>query len=217
MTAKLYRVKSARKPQGTCRTCGQPITVGQAYVWFKFRYGSAQKFHDAPECMPTPADRESNAKRRLWNDASDSIATARNADAPAHAAEHLRDALTNVGEIIDLLDESLQGWESTNFEYGEMADAFRSSRDALDDWRADAESIADDLDQMPDEPYDPLVEPTAPDPEDYEDGDPAYSDAFADYEDELSTYREQRETWDDWAASLQTKLDEIDDLPSLDF
>jgi len=47
-------VKSARKAQGHCQSCGKEIEVGQGYRWIKFRYAGTRKRHlDCPNFRPS--------------------------------------------------------------------------------------------------------------------------------------------------------------------
>jgi hypothetical protein len=51
---RVERVKAARKDQGTCNSCGKPITKGMAYKSISFRYGGTRKRHaSCPEFRPS--------------------------------------------------------------------------------------------------------------------------------------------------------------------
>jgi len=215
MAAKLNVVASARQDQGNCQKCGNPIEKGTSYVWFKNRLSPRLKFHNTPECRPSAADRESNPKRAAWIQASEDLQTAKSyPEDPSTAAEHLRSAMANVEDVIEQIEESLSNWSGTNFETGEMAMSFESSRDYLQDWLNDAESAASELEGM-ETPDEPDVEPEDPEPTDYEGGenDPDYLTA----RDEYASWQTANEEYEAALESIQATLDEIDDIPDLEF
>jgi predicted RNA-binding Zn-ribbon protein involved in translation (DUF1610 family) len=231
MAAKLNVVNKARKSPGTCRKCGKVIAVGESYVHFKFRYGSKQIAHNTPACRPTADERESNPKRAAHNRATGLVTLAKSATTPQDAAGFLREAMEAVEEIVGDLESSLSSWSGTNFEYGEMAESFQTTKDELNDWIANAEEWADDLegmDEAPDEPGDEPVEPgSEPVRDDYPDGDDGqaeYDLARTDYEAAHDAYLGEYMEWEaatnaaeGYQESFQNTLDVIEDVPDLQF
>jgi hypothetical protein len=238
MTAKLNHVNARRatpgKPDPICRKCLNPIEVGQAYVWFKFYNSGRQCYHKTAVCMPTDADRESNPKRAAHTRATALIDEAQaltTDDDPATLANLIRDAIAEVDVVIEEIESSLDAWSGTNFEQGEMAQAFESSRDSLDEWKTNAESWANQADELTtvDDPGDEPDEPQEPHADHYEtdDGEPdhdAYTMAYDEYLDERENYETEFNAWTDasnafnaYQTDYQSLLDEIETPPELDF
>lgn len=225
MTARLYVVKKRRatgNPDPTCRNCGKPIEVGTPYVWFKFRYGGKQTYHDTPACRPTADQRESNEKRRAHSRATAAVETARtHTDEPQVAAEALREAIDAAQEIVDALDDSLSSWQGTNFEYGDMATSFQETKDELERWISEAETVAETLEGFDVEPEQPGDEPEQPDEDDYDMTD---ADGVAEFEEATNVYETDFEAWqtatdelESYEESVQRAIDDIEDVPELQF
>lgn len=56
-------VKKAAKPQGECEKCSTPIKKGDAYRWWKFRFGVKHVVCMADACSPKANDLESLAEQ----------------------------------------------------------------------------------------------------------------------------------------------------------
>lgn len=64
-------VAKARKDQGTCSKCGQPIPKGATYKWLKGRYGPRRSYHAS--CVIPRSHTTGSAKLgQLW-DAQDTL------------------------------------------------------------------------------------------------------------------------------------------------
>lgn len=53
---RLNIINKAQKGQGKCGKCGTEIKVGDAYVYWKFRYGGKRIRCNAPACRPRPSE-----------------------------------------------------------------------------------------------------------------------------------------------------------------
>lgn len=57
---KRTEVKAARKAQGACMVCGQPIEVGDAYTHVQPNFGPRKAWHST--CTPKPSQLETNVR-----------------------------------------------------------------------------------------------------------------------------------------------------------
>lgn len=72
--AKVTMVASARVDQGKCGKCGEPITRGQQYLWWKFRTGSKHVRCMLAGCSPRPQELTQSEWTRQVLDFDDALA-----------------------------------------------------------------------------------------------------------------------------------------------
>lgn len=154
-------VKKARKAQDQCGKCGAKIKKGEAYRWWKFRYGGRRIRCGKSECAPRASDLTQSPFYGQLYDIQDSVEEAiatRDKDSIAealrNAAEELRSMAEECEEKRGNMPEGLQESETGELlqtrtdECNEKADELESRADELDneeiiepeEWEAYAES-----------------------------------------------------------------------------
>lgn len=220
---RINRVKKSRVER-TCEKCRQPIEVGSPYLYFKTRTTIGKSYVGTMHyrhigCAPAHDEFVKNEKVKAHGRASEHVGYAQSAESPDEAASSLREAISEVEAIIEELEENLSNWQGTGFENSERYSTYEQTKDSLDDWKNDHESIADDLEAMDDEPESPGEEPTdEPLPEDYEEGtdDPDYVADLDDYENRVRVWQEQTDAHEEWTSTFEDKRNEIESVPDLE-
>lgn len=134
-------VSAARKPQGSCQSCGEPIHQGQPYKWIKSRYGPKQVRHGAcpgwrPSEMTNAKYATALAAQESANDALDAL-DASSYDDPADF----------VSAIEDILNDCASDGEECRDDY---QDGIDSMPDALQDSAYEAQEKVDNLESWVD-------------------------------------------------------------------
>jgi hypothetical protein len=196
---KLNRVSKARKAQGKCGKCGTPIEQGDAYVWWQGRYTGKHVRCLKASCQPEAHERETNPIRAEGMQGEDAIAKAQSLTYDhMGAAEAVREAIGFAESIRDQLDERVSAWQDTNLANSYQAEACEMTKDAFDEWASEAESVADDLENL-EQPAESDYEAT--DPAFASEDDPeqaaanAYQDALSDYEQEVQDLIDTLPEW----------------------
>lgn len=151
---RLNTVTRARKAQGKCGSCYTPIEPGDAYRWWRGRFGPKRVRCMSPRCTPAPWERETNPLRAEHMQAAaqvDRLTGYGNGDdieSVEEVADQLQSAIDTTSSVIDALQERVDGWQGTNLEYSYQAEACGMSLEELESWVSDAEGIVNDLSQL---------------------------------------------------------------------
>ena len=180
---KVNKVKAARKAQGVCGKCRQPIEVGTGYLWWKGRYTPKYVRCLKLRCYPQQHELETNSLRADHMQAEAHASSAETEPNAADAAMSLRTAIELVEGIVSSLEDRLSSWDGTGLENSEQYAACESSKDDLEAWKDAAESVADALEQLDD---------NEPDRSDF-DSDDDFDEASAEYEQALDEARAELE------------------------
>jgi hypothetical protein len=190
---RLNKVAKAQKDQGRCQICGQPVTKGQAYGWWKGRYTPRYVAHAG---CPVPAwRRETNATKSEAMQAAELVIKAQNALSPDAAALYLRDAISMIESVRDTLQERVDSWQGTGLENSYQAEACSNTIYEYDQWLSDAEDWASELESLGPEPDEPIDDPEA-----HENGD----------------YAVAAQEHTDWLEAFEEAQGAIEDAPELD-
>ena len=137
-------VKSARKVQGTCRSCRKEINIGDGYKWAKPRYGA--RVVVCGSCQITVSMTSSSKMVAVW-EAQESFDTTGNIDDIVSALESLAEVANEVGQ-------EYQEAADNQREYFPDSDVAADNEDKasqLEDWAGSLESAGDDIKGMQDE------------------------------------------------------------------
>lgn len=199
---RLNRVTKARQAQGKCGRCGAAIEAGDAYRWWKGRYTRRNVRCMRSSCTPQPWELETNPLKAeaMQGEDAHANATSMTSDA-ASAASYLREAIDVATSVSEQLQERIDNKSGSGFEQSSEVDALSQSQYDFEEYVSEAETIADDLEQLDTPP-----EESQFDAADYQsESDPAaaaedaYEDAVAEYENDV-----------------QEALDRLPDWPELD-
>lgn len=174
-------VRAARRDQGSCDNCSTPLLKGQAYRWWKFRYGGKRKRCMATSCNPMPWDLTNSPKRqslyRLQHDAAQL----------GGSRQDVVDGLSGVAEDARNLGEEWRESAEAKREYfpdDETAEYWVEFADELEIWADQADELADEITEE--------VEDWNPDEDEIEEGDtdmeiepPSMDDEYQDDEGKL--------------------------------
>lgn len=165
--ARVKYVKGARKDQGVCGGCSQPIKKGDPYKWWTVGFRARHKSKRCEKCpLPPPSARESNEKVAAVYAAQeafdDAIETAMDRDSIVSVlgeyAEGLREAASLWNESADAIEDGFgHETEQSNEqrEKGEnaesCADQIESDAEGLDDEKNDEETDEDFLERLREE------------------------------------------------------------------
>jgi hypothetical protein len=144
--ARLFsKTKSKAGKTYTCSKCGKPIVPGDKYVEWSFRYGGTYRRH-AATCYPEPWEYISNnSKVQAHSRAEDALSTARDSDDPETASSSLADACSEVHEIIDEIESSLDNWQSAGLDRTERYSTWEYAKSDLEDWVNTHEQLVDTI------------------------------------------------------------------------
>lgn len=131
-TARIYTVAKARKDQGTCSKCGDPIWAGTAYLYWEPGFRSSYKVRRCTKasCYPRPSERESSLMQEIM--------------AAMEAAEDAADAFEQTGEDTSDLESALEEVQSA---IENVASQYRDAAEAFNGQGPNAEK-ADDLEYL---------------------------------------------------------------------
>ena len=146
---RITTVKKARKDQGTCSRCADPIRAGDSYRWIKFRMGGRRVRCMKPECAFRRSDMTTSDKLQMLYGAQ----------------EIVEDALRvwdggDVAPIVEALETAQQDATEASEGYNESADSqeeFFPGSPNIDDIREKAEmaeqfaeALGDEASELPD-------------------------------------------------------------------
>ncbi len=135
-------VKSARKHQGTCESCGQPIPQGSSYKWVKPRRKAKRKRHvGCPSWRPSELT-TSNQLSIVYG--GQEVAEAEVAAWDGYDTSDLRSILETMAEAINEAAEAYRE-SASNIEDGfghptSMSEELVEKAEALESWASDLES-----------------------------------------------------------------------------
>jgi predicted RNase H-like HicB family nuclease len=154
---RVTRVKKARKYQGNCGRCREPLRVGDPYVWWAFRYGGKRKRCVKPGCYPKASDLTDNSKLVLLYGASEMINDADSSDADS-AASTLKEAAEQIKEAAEEYRESATAIEEGFQHPTEQSEEMELSADHYDGEAERIEGIADEIEALDDEELEGEIE-----------------------------------------------------------
>lgn len=142
------RVEHARKPQGTCR-CGKAINVGDAYVWWKFRYGGRHVRCTSPLCAPKASD-------LTQSEYLSTIATISEMEVDSSSVEGLAGSIESIKDEIENLQSETEDKLNNmpdSLQQGPTGELLQERIDSMDSVISDLEGIETDFDEeAPEEP-----------------------------------------------------------------
>lgn len=143
---KVTFVKKARKFQGKCDHCGEPIEAGQAYKYFQPRFGPAHKRHIAcPHWKPSQM--VSNEKLSALYAAQEAAEDSIDGWKPSPQDKHL-----DTSELEGILSDAAQDFREVSEMYSESAqnieDGFGHSTSMSEEMTEKAEEIESFADNL---------------------------------------------------------------------
>lgn len=144
-------VKKARKDQGECGGCGEPIKAGDAYRWWTVGFRSRYKNKRCAKCpLPPPSARESNPKISTVMAAQEAFGAAMGAagdrdgfvSALTDYAEGIRDAASQWNESADEMESG----------FGHETEQSNEQRERGENAEAVADEIEQGAEQLDEEP-----------------------------------------------------------------
>lgn len=164
-------VKKARKEQGTCGKCGIELKAGDAYRWWKFRYGGKRFRCTKPECTPRASDLTQSKMSTVYaaqETMADVLAVwdSYELDDVKGDAEMCVDEIRGVGEEYQEAADN----QREHFPESETADENEERANELEQWVSDLEDAINELEEF--------------DGETNDDGDPVDEDAADSWRDE---------------------------------
>lgn len=149
---RLVRIDRARKPQGNCGRCGDPINRGDPYVWWKGRFTPKYKRCGKKECQPQPWERETNPLRADHLHASYLVGDAQNAESATDASDALVEARDLVQGVVETLEDRIDtAQQYEGLSQTEQYAAWEYSRDDLQGWLDSVEDWISTLDEFGEE------------------------------------------------------------------
>ena len=128
---RINHVEKARKDQGACGKCGEPIIAGSPYNHISFRYGGKRKRHATKECQFRASDLTQSKMSAVYA-----------------AQESLEDYLA---DWADTVVDGLRGeCEEAASEVRCVAEEYAEAADAMGDAGADHQEKADELEAFAD-------------------------------------------------------------------
>ena len=130
-------VKSARKPQGNCRSCGKPINIGDPYKWAKPRYRG--KVVVCEVCQITISMTSSSKMVAVWE-----VISAFDDSDVTSIPEGLRDLAGTAREVGEEYQDSADN-QREYFPDSDVAEENEERAQNLESWADDLESKADEI------------------------------------------------------------------------
>jgi len=138
---RVITVKKARKDQGTCGKCGEPIRAGDAYRWWKFRYGGKRIRCSKPECAPGRADLTQSDFWISVYGLEDDLAAAATREDIEGVVEQIRELAEEQQDKLYNMPEGLQE--------GDTGQLLQDRAQYLEDWAQEMEdAVADEEDAV---------------------------------------------------------------------
>lgn len=120
--ARIEYVKAARKAQGKCGKCGDPIPVGAAYRHFAVGFrGSKRVRCMKPTCTPRTSELESSLVADIYvavEGAQDSIAAMDTPTDPSDVESAVQDLTSTVQEVQDAIDQVAEQYRDQDEAFG---------------------------------------------------------------------------------------------------
>lgn len=138
--AAITLVKSARKPQGKCRVCGNDINVGDSYKWAHPRYHG--KVVVCSNCQITQSMLSSSKMVACW-EAQEAISRA----TIDELADELRSAADTAREVGEEYQEACDN-QREYFPDSAVAEENEERANNLEDWARELESAADEVENL---------------------------------------------------------------------
>lgn len=154
-------VKKCKKDQGNCGRCRDPLPIGSAYRWIKFRYAGRRVRCMKFSCAFRQSDLTSNDKLSRAYAAGEMVEDALGGFV---LEVHVKEILEKGRAIVETVDEAMNELEEVSAEYEESADnmeeyfsgsyqidEIRDKAYMLEDWRTEFEQGKDALEGSLDE------------------------------------------------------------------
>lgn len=139
-------VQKCRQSPGTCGCCGVKIKTGDAYRWWKFRYGGKRMRCMETKCNPRGSDLISNpfqsALAKINEDISDAFGQARSQTDPTIAISAIRDGAE---ELRNLGSEQQEKFDNMPYglQQGDVGQLLENRANECEDKASEIESHAD--------------------------------------------------------------------------
>ena len=148
--ARLFTVKKARKAQGPCRKCGEPIEAGTAYKYADKRlsgHGFASTRYKWHEGCPV---RQSELMSGFAGEIQAIVESVEEEMASSTCTSDLQTALEcGASAIQDLASETREKFDNMpeGFQQGDTGQLLESRADALDEWGSELENAAQEMEE----------------------------------------------------------------------
>lgn len=160
MTITVSHVKSARKAQGACEACGQPISAGQAYKhWSAFRGPKHARHEDCPNWKPSEMANgpiaSAYAAQENAHDALDALILVDHGDAndfTTSVTNILSECASDASEVYDEI-EGARSELPENFQDSGPGEAMQEKMDALESWQSDLEGWSPEAEEPDGVPF----------------------------------------------------------------
>lgn len=142
---RVVRVEKARKDQGLCGRCQEPIGVGAAYVHWSFRFGGKHKRCTKPACAPRASDltqAKYGAALAAIENAYDALAGS--IGTPDDVEAILDEAAQDIRAVGEEYEEAAEAMGEAGEQNQERADYCYEAADSLEDFYADELDESDD-------------------------------------------------------------------------
>lgn len=137
--ARLNHVKAARKAQGNCAVCHQPIGIGEPYKWVHPRYRAKIIAH--PNCRIPQSMISSSKMAAVW-DAVDEFDDS-DVTTLSNRLRDLAQTARNVGEEYQEAADNQREY----FSDSPVAEENEEKAQSLDSWADTLETVADDIEE----------------------------------------------------------------------
>lgn len=148
---KVNHVKKARKAQGQCGKCGKDLNPGDAYRWWKFRYGGRRVRCMDEGCAPRPSDLTQSPFLAALYDAQDTLEECANAGGPEATGAALHEAADQLREVAEIRTEAADNMEDGFGHETEQSTQLREEGESVEYWADEVEDLASELDAWEDE------------------------------------------------------------------
>lgn len=152
--ARVNVVKSARKDQGTCEKCGDPLPVGSSYKWIEPRAFPGAASYKRKRCMKCPSWRPSETTSSTALAAIYGAQESASDDIASWDGDNIEDLRGILQACAEGIREGAEAWRESaqNIEDGFGHATFQS--DELNEKADTVESSADDVEQTDLEEWD---------------------------------------------------------------
>lgn len=140
-------VKAARKDQGTCGRCGDPIPVGAPYVHWSFRFGGKYKRCAKPSCAPRASELTQNETRSAAYALTEEEIAFDNYDDFEEAVQDYAQRILD--EVLETIQEKMDNIES-GFGHTDL-DAYYNLEEQygeVEQWAENVERVTDQQDWL---------------------------------------------------------------------
>ncbi len=134
---RVITVKKARKAQGNCGRCGDPISVGDSYRHWSFRYGGTQRRCLKPSCSPRQSELTQNEVLVMAYSIGEQHFDL--ADNTEDFDDQVTEVADTIQEILDVIEEKMSNIED-GFGHTELESYYN-----LEEQQGEVESWMDEV------------------------------------------------------------------------